>query len=254
MDHEEKIALITGGSRGLGREAALRLADRGSDVIITYRNEAAAAGVTVAEVEGKGRRAAALRLDVGDIGSLPGFAEEVSRTLSKKWGRERFDFLINNAGVIANEPIAETSEETFDRLMNIDLKGVYFLTQKLLPLLADGGRIVNLSSGLARFSFPGYSAYGAMKAGLEAFTRYLAVELGERRITANVVAPGATMTDMNRERFREHPEQAEMIASLTALGRVGRPEDIGGVIAFLCSEEAGWMNGQRIELSGGIFL
>jgi NAD(P)-dependent dehydrogenase (short-subunit alcohol dehydrogenase family) len=254
MKLENRIALVTGSSRGLGRDAAMRLAEQGCDVIITYQRDSASADSAVAEIVGMGRRAVPLCLDVGDIGSLDAFATTVRDTLAEKWGRQDFDFLVNNAGIIANEPIAETTEETFDALLGVHFKGVYFLTQKLLPLLADGGRVVNLSSGLARFAFPGYAAYGCMKSAIEAFTRYLAKEVGERGITVNTVAPGPVETDLNRDRFEESPEMVEMLSSLTALGRIGQPEDIGGVIAFLCTEEAGWISGQRIELSGGMLL
>jgi NAD(P)-dependent dehydrogenase (short-subunit alcohol dehydrogenase family) len=254
MNHQKKIGIVTGGSRGLGRNAALKMADRGIDLLVTWRKEREAAEEVVGKIESKGGRAVALALDVGDIGRLDEFVERVRSALRETWDRESFDFLVNNAGIIANEPIAETSEETFDRLLNVHFKGVFFLTQKLLPLQEDGGRIVNLSSGLARYSFPGYAAYGSMKGAVDVFTRYLALELGERKITANVVAPGATLTDMNRDRFEADPEMAEKIAGMAALGRIGEADDIGGVVAFLCTEEAGWINGQRIESNGGFAL
>ncbi|CAB5104518.1 Oxidoreductase, short-chain dehydrogenase/reductase family [Olavius algarvensis associated proteobacterium Delta 3] len=254
MSLNNKIALVTGGSRGLGKNTALRLAQNGSDVIVTYRKEKEAAEKIVSEITGMGKKAAALQLDVGDIGALDAFVADVSQAVSDKWNRNHIDILVNNAGIIAIEMIVETSEETFDRLMNIHLKGVYFLTQKLLPKMAEGGHIVNFSSGLARFSFPGYSAYACMKGAVEVFTRYLAKELGDRKITANVVAPGPVATDMNKDRFESDPQMVEMLSSLTALDRVGQVDDIGGVVAFLCSDEAGWVNGQRIEVSGGMIL
>jgi len=254
MSLNEKIALVTGGSRGLGKNTALRLAQNGSDVIITYRKEKEAAQNVVSEITGMGNKATALQLDVGDIDALDTFVAQVSQAVSEQWSRNNIDILVNNAGIIAHEMIAETSEETFDQLMNIHFKGVFFLTQKLMSKMADGGRVVNFSSGLARFSFPGFSAYACMKGAVEVFTRYLAKELGDRKITANVVAPGPVATDMNKERFKENPQMVEMMISLTALGRIGDANDIGAVVAFLCSDEAGWVSGQRIELSGGMLL
>lgn len=254
MSLNNKIALVTGGSRGLGKNTALRLAQNGSDVIVTYRKERDAAEKVVSEITGMGKKAAALQLDVGDIGALDAFVADISQAVSEQWNRDTIDIVVNNAGIIAHEMIAETSEKTFDQLMNIHLKGVYFLTQKLLPRMADGGRIVNFSSGLARFSFPGYSAYACMKGAVEVFTRYLAKELGDRKITANIIAPGPVRTDMNRDRFRENPQMVEMMEALTALGRIGEADDIGSVVAFLGSDEAGWITGQRIELSGGMLL
>jgi len=254
MSLKNKIALVTGGSRGLGKNTAFRLAQNGADVVITYRKEKDAADRVVSEISGMGNKAAALQLDMGNINTLDTFVDQVSQVISGQWNRDSFDILINNAGIIAHEMIAETSEETFDQLMNIHLKGVYFLTQKLLTRMGDGGRIVNFSSGLARFTFPGFAAYAIMKGGIEVYTRYLAKELGERKITANVIAPGPIHTDMNQARFEENPQMVEMMVSLTALGRIGEASDIGGVVAFLCSDEAGWISGQRIELSGGMLL
>jgi len=249
-----KIALITGGSRGLGRDMAMRLSENGSDVILTYRSKKEEAEQVVSDIEAKGQQAAALPLDVGDLKSFDSFIESVKSLLKEKWNRDNFDFLINNAGIGIHATVAETTEEQFDQLLNIHFKGVYFLTQKAMPLLADSGRIINISSGLARFSFPGYAAYGSMKAAIEAFTRYLAKELGSRKITANSVAPGAIYTDFNKDRFDSNPQQVEMLSNLTPLGRVGQAEDIGGIVAFLCSEDGYWVNGQRIEASGGIFV
>jgi NAD(P)-dependent dehydrogenase (short-subunit alcohol dehydrogenase family) len=248
------IALITGGSRGLGHSTAINLARRGVDVIITYHANLEAAEATVASIRAAGRKSGALRLDSGDIASFEGFAAELRRLLTEQWQRENFDYLVNNAGTGLNRPFAETAEDQFDQLCNIHFKGVYFLTQKLLPLIADGGRIVNLSSGLARFSLPGYSAYAAMKGAVEVLTRYLAKELGPRRITVNAVAPGAIATDFGGGAVRDNPEINQLIASQTALGRVGEPEDIGPMIAALLSDDNRWINGQRIEVSGGINL
>jgi len=250
----EKIAIITGGSRGLGRNTALHLARKGVDVIITYHSRRDAAESLVAAVEEHGARAAALQLDTADCRSFEAFAAEVKALLGSRWQRERFDYLVNNAGIGVNAGFAETTEEQFDRLMNIHFKGVFFLTQALLPLLADGGRIVNISSGLTRFALPGMAAYAAMKGAIEVLTKYLAKELGPRGIAANVVAPGAIETDFGGGAVRDNPDINAHIASQTALGRVGLPDDIGGVIASLLSDDNRWINAQRIEASGGMFL
>lgn len=249
-----KIALVTGGNRGLGKNMALRLAEKGSDVILTFNSNENEAAEVVKEIENAGRRAAALQLNVGETKTFDDFFKRISNVLQEKWQREKFDFLINNAGTALYAPFAETTEEQFDSTLNVHYKGVFFLTQKALPLLNDGGRIVNISSGLARFSFPGSSAYGSMKGAIEVLTRYLAKELGSRGISANVVAPGAIETDFGGGHVRDNKEVNDQIANLTALGRVGLPEDIGGIVAFLCSEDAKWINGQRIEAAGGIFL
>ncbi len=254
MTTSTPIALITGGNRGLGKNAALHLAKSGTDVILTYRGGHTEAQAVVTEIQALGRRAHALMLDVSKSATFADFAAELRRVLSQHWQRERFNFLVNNAGTGIHASFAETTEAQFDELMNIHLKGVFFLTQKLLPLIADGGRIVNVSSGLARFSFPGYSAYAAMKGGIEVLTRYLAKELGARGIAVNVVAPGAIATDFGGGAVRDNAQLNAMIAGQTALGRVGLPDDIGGVIASLLSAENGWINGQRIEASGGMFL
>ena len=254
MNFNHKVALVTGGSRGLGKNTALRLASCGADSIITYHSHKEEADSVVSEIEAKDQRAVALQLDVGDIKSFDGFIQQLSHTLKDKWGRDKFDFLINNAGIGGQATIEQMTEEVFDRLFNIHFKGVYFLTQKAIPLLNDHGRIINISSGLARFTLPGYSAYASMKGAIETFTKYIAKELGDRGITANLVAPGAIETDFNKPAFDSNPQIKEMIASQTALGRVGVPDDIGGVVAFLCSEDARWVNGQRLEASGGIFL
>lgn len=248
------IALITGGSRGLGRAMALHLADRGTDSIITYQAQKAAADEVVAAIGAKGRRAVALRLDITEAESFAAFAATVARTLADQWQRPDFDFLVNNAGMGLYSPIAETTPEGFDRMVAAHLKGPFFLTQALLPLVRDGGRIVNISSGLTRFSYPGYAAYAMMKGGVEVMTRYLAKELGERRIAVNTLAPGAIETDFGGGAVRDNPGLNAMIASQTALGRVGLPDDIGGAVAMLLGDGGGWVNGQRLEVSGGIYL
>ena len=253
MNQPVKIALVTGGSRGLGKNTALKLAEHGNDVILTYRSSRAEAEAVVKEIERLGRRGAALPLDVEIASTFAGFAAKLRDAL-KAWQKDRFDFLVNNAGIGIHASFAETTEAQFDQLVNIHLKGTFFLTQKLLPLIADGGRIVNLSSGLARFSFPGYAAYAAMKGGIEVLSRYMAKELGPRGIAVNVVAPGAIETDFGGGAVRDNKQLNAMIASQTALGRVGLPDDIGGVIASLFSAENSWINGQRIEISGGMFL
>ncbi len=249
-----KIAIVTGGSRGLGKSMCLRLAEKGHDIILTYNSRRAEADAVVAEVGKLRRKAAAFQLDVADHKTFNAFAGNVKNALRNHWQRADFDFLVNNAGIGIHAPLMETTEEQFDQLMNIHLKGPFFLTQKLLPLMKDGGRIVNLSSGLARFSFPGYGAYAAMKGGVEVFSRYLAKELGARKITVNVIAPGAIETDFGGGTVRDNKQINEMIASQTALGRVGLPDDIGGAVASLLSDDNGWINGQRIEVSGGFFL
>jgi NAD(P)-dependent dehydrogenase (short-subunit alcohol dehydrogenase family) len=253
MNKPAKIALVTGGSRGLGRNTALKVAEHGSDVILTYRTNRAEADEVVRQIERLGRRALALSLDVEKSATFDTFAQQLRESL-QRWQSERFHFLVNNAGIGIHASFAETTEAQFDQLMNIHFKGVFFLTQKLLPLIADGGRIVNLSSGLARFSFPGYAAYGAMKGAIEVLSRYMAKELGPRGIAVNVVAPGAIETDFGGGAVRDNKQLNAMIASQTALGRVGLPDDIGGMIASLLSSENSWINAQRIEVSGGMFL
>ncbi|CAN5220480.1 SDR family oxidoreductase [soil metagenome] len=248
------IALVTGASRGLGRNAALTLARHGVDLIITYRSGEAEAREVVEQVQALGRRAVALPLDVGASKTFKAFAAQVGDALRTTWQRERFDFLVNNAGIGIHASFESTTEEQFDTLVNIHLKGTFFLTQALLPLIADGGRIVNTSSGLARFSMPGFAAYAAMKGGIETLTRYMAKELGARRITANTIAPGAIETDFGGGMVRDTPQMNAAIASQTALGRVGLPDDIGGAVAMLLAPESGWINGQRIEVSGGMLL
>ena len=248
------IALITGASRGLGRSTALKLAEHGTDVIITYHRNQKEADAVVQQVQACGRRAAALRLDTSDITSFEPFAARLGELLTRSFGAQRFDYLVNNAGFGDDSSIAEATEAQFDRLMNVHLKGVLFLTQRLLPLIADGGRIVNISSGLTRFTFPGKAVYAAMKGAVEVLSRYLAKELGPRRIAVNVVAPGAVATDFGGGVVRDNPHVNQAVAAATALGRAGLPEDIGGAIAHLLARECGWINGQRIEISGGMNL
>lgn len=251
---KNKVALVTGGSRGLGRNEALRLAEFGSDVILTYRSKKEEAENVVNEIEAKGQKGIALQLDVSKTKSFDNFFAGLKETLSEVWARDTFDFLVNNAGIDSFGMISEMSEEAVDSLYNVHFKGTFFFTQKALHHLSDGGRIINTSTGLARFTLPGYAAYASMKGGIEVFTRYLAKELGQRGITANVVAPGAIETDFTAPAFNANPQIKEIIASQTALGRVGLPDDIGGVVAFLCTEQARWINAQRIEASGGMFL
>jgi NAD(P)-dependent dehydrogenase (short-subunit alcohol dehydrogenase family) len=254
MSNAAPIALITGGSRGLGRNTAQHLARSGVDVILTYRNSRAEAEAAVSDIVSTGRHAAALPLDVANSASFVDFAIGLRRLLAEQWGRDRFEFLVNNAGMGIHANFADTTEAQFDELANTHLKGVFFLTQKLLPLLADGGRIVNVSSGLTRFALPGYSAYAAMKGAIEVLSRYMAKELGPRRIAVNVVAPGAIETDFGGGMVRDDAQVNAMIASQTALGRVGLPDDIGGVIAALLSRDSAWINAQGIEASGGMFI
>lgn len=249
-----KIALITGASRGLGRSMAIALARKGVDVIGTYHSNREEADATAAAIAELGRKAIMMRLDTGDVGNFSAFSEEVKQVLPAEWNRTDLDFLVNNAGIGIHAPFAETTEADFDRLMNIHLKGVFFLTQKMLPLIADGGRIVNLSSGLARFSLPGYAAYAAMKGGVEVLTRYLAKELGPRGIAVNTVAPGAIETDFGGGAVRDNKQVNDFVASVTALGRPGQPDDIGPAVASLLMEDNRWINGQRIEISGGMFV
>ncbi|WP_420799384.1 SDR family NAD(P)-dependent oxidoreductase [Ktedonospora formicarum] len=249
-----KIAIITGGSRGLGKDMAMNIAAKGNDVILTYNSKKEEAEAVVASIEKQGRKAVALHLDVSNTKSFAAFREAIKETLRQVWEREDFDFLINNAGFGINVPFTETTEEQFDQLVNVHLKGTFFLSQTLLPLMVNGGRIINISSGLARFSFPGNSAYGAVKGAIEVLTRYMAVELGQRGIVVNVVAPGAIATDFGGGAVRDNKDVNQFVASQIALGRAGQPEDIGGAVAALLAEETGWINGQRIEVSGGMRL
>ena len=254
MNTKSKVALVTGGSRGLGRNMAISLAKKGIDVVFTYNSNKQEADKAVAEIEALGQNAIALQLNTCDVKLFDSFFTQVAERLTALNGSPKFDFLINNAGTALYAPFAETTEEQFDNALNIHYKGVFFLTQKALAFMNDGGRIINISSGLARVSFPGSSAYGSMKGAVEVLTRYLAKELGSRGIAANVVAPGAIETDFGGGRVRDNKDINAHISSITALGRVGLPDDIGGVVAFLCTEEARWINGQRIEVSGGMNL
>lgn len=251
-----KIALVTGASRGLGRNTALHIARKGGDVIVTYQSREQEAQLVVDEIRAMGRQALALRLDVGDmrvgdVAGFPAFAASLRAGLQETWGRDSFDHLVNNAGHGDMASIADTSEAQFDRLVDVHFKGVFFLTQALLPLLADGGRIVNLSTGLTRVSFPGFGAYAAVKGAVEVLSVYLAKELGSRGIAVNTVAPGAIETDFLGGAVRDTPDLNGVFAGMTALGRVGVPDDIGPMIASLLGEDNRWINGQRIEVSGG---
>lgn len=252
MDTKNKIALVTGGSRGLGKDMALRLAEKGLDVVITYRSKQQEAEEVVAQIEKAGRKAAALQLEAGDVKSFDGFLAQLKNVLQNHFGTTTFDYLVNNAGMAGYALIQDVTEEMFDDLVNVHFKGVYFLTQKALPMLNNGGSIINISSGLARFSYAGSSAYASMKGAVETFTRYLAKELGPRGIKANVVAPGAIATDFGGGHVRDNQDTNKAVAGATALGRVGVAEDIGGIVAFLCTEDARWINAQRIEASGGM--
>jgi NAD(P)-dependent dehydrogenase (short-subunit alcohol dehydrogenase family) len=248
------IALVTGGNRGLGRSAALALAQRGTDVVLTYRSNAAEAAAVVAEIAALGRRAATLPLNLADPTSIPAFVEKLRTTLRSHFGRDRLRYLLNNAGMGVHAAFANTTPAEFDDLMNVHFKGPFFLTQALLPAIEDGGRILNVSSGLTRFSLPGYAAYAAMKGAIEVMTRYLAKELGPRGISVNTIAPGAIETDFGGGFVRDNAEMNQFVASITAMGRVGKPDDIGAVMASLLSEETRWITGERVEASGGMFL
>ncbi|WP_299122439.1 SDR family oxidoreductase [uncultured Winogradskyella sp.] len=249
----QKTAIITGASRGLGRDMVLNLAKDGVDIIFSYHKNEDKAKAVIAEIEAFGQKAIAFPFDANNHKSGQDFITKATVYLQKEHGNSNFDFLVNNAGTGVYNLIADTTEDQFNEMMNVHLKSIYFLTQAALPFLNSGGRIINISSGLARFSLPGMSAYAMMKGGLEVFTRYLAKELGNRNITANVIAPGAIATDFAGGSNKDK-DKAALIASITALGRVGEAEDIGGTVAFLCSEKAGWINGQRIEVSGGMLV
>ena len=251
---KNKIAIVTGGSRGLGKNMALRLAEKGNDVIITYNSNKEMADDVVTEIERSGKKAASLQYDASDFNSLDKFLEEVSSTLKTKFNTDKFDFLINNAGIGGTIPFAQVTVEDFDKFNTIHFKSIFFLTQRALNIMNDNGRIINISTGTTRFCVFGYITYASMKGGIETFTRYVAKETGARGITCNVVAPGPIETDFNNAAIRNNPERKKLMSSLTALARVGEASDIGGIIAFLCSDDAGWINGQRIEASGGINL
>ncbi len=251
---KSKVALVTGGSRGLGKDMVSQLAQKGFDIIFTYNNSSAEADVIVAELTAVGRKAKAIQLDVANSKSFDAFVSQVNDTLSNEFGGANLAALVNNAGVGAHASIATTTEEVFDNMVNIHLKAPYFLTQKLLPVLSDGSSIVNIATGLTRFSYPNYAPYAIMKAAIESFTRYAAQEFGARKIRVNTVAPGAIATDFGGGAVRDNKDLNTMIAGMTALGRVGLPEDIGSVVAFLCSDDAKWINAQRIEVAGGVHI
>lgn len=252
MATASKIALVTGGSRGLGKNMAISIAKKGINVILTYRGNEELANQTVKEVEALGQKAASLQLDMANVSSLDGFVQEVAGILQSKFNTSSFDFLINNAGMGATVPFEQVTEALFDEFMNVHFKGVYFLTQKCLPYMNKGGRVINISSGTTRWSNPGYSVYASMKGAVEVLTKYMAKELGAKGITANIVAPGPVETDFNNATIRSNPQLKSMLSAASPLGRVGSADDIGPVVAFLCTDDAKWVNGQRIEVSGGI--
>ena len=248
----QKTALVTGGSRGLGKEMALSLARKGIDVVVTYKENEAMARDVVAEIDKLGQKGLSLRLDLSRPETLGEFVETLLNAVETRLGRRSIDFLINNGGMGATVPFEKVTEEIFTEFLNVHFKSVYFLTQKLVPHLNSGGRIINISTGTTRFSNPGYSIYASMKGAMEVFTRYLAKELGAKGIGANTVAPGPVETDFNHAAIRSNPQFKAMLSGLSPLGRVGAADDLGGVVAFLCTDEARWVNGQRIEVSGGI--
>jgi NAD(P)-dependent dehydrogenase (short-subunit alcohol dehydrogenase family) len=249
-----KIALVTGGSRGLGKDMALNLAKKGLDLVLTYNSKKEEADSVVNEIEKLGQKAVAIQLNVAEVNGFDLFFQKVETVLKETFGTDKIDFLINNAGVGLHESFSTTTTAQFDDLVNIQFKGPFFLTQKALDFMNDGGGIVNISSGLTRFSFPGYSAYASMKGAMETLTKYQAKELGTRKIRVNIIAPGAIETDFGGGVVRDNEQLNQQIASITALGRVGLPDDIGSVVAFLCTDDAKWVNGQRIEVSGGMNL
>jgi NAD(P)-dependent dehydrogenase (short-subunit alcohol dehydrogenase family) len=254
MSGLQRIALVTGGSRGLGRNMALSITEKGIDVVLTYNNQRYTAQALVQEIAKRGRKAEAIQLDVSDTTRFTRFTSDTRTALARHWKRNQFDYLVNNAGIGVYTSFEQTTEEQFDVMVKVHLKGVLFLTQKLLPLIADGGRIVNISSGLTRFTCPGYAAYAMMKGGIKVLTHYLAKELGPRGIAVNTVAPRAIETDFGGGAVRDNVELNRMISSQTALGRVGLPEDIGGMVATLLSPQGRWVNAQRIEVSGGMLI
>ncbi|MBC2456101.1 SDR family NAD(P)-dependent oxidoreductase [Clostridium beijerinckii] len=252
MNKNNKIALVTGGSRGIGRNSAISLSKKGIDIIITYNTQKEKADEVVKEIEANGAKAAAIQLDVGEVSSFDLFVSKLSEILKDKWNKEHFDFLINNAGISNHTPTLEVKEEEFDRIINVHFKGVFFLTQKLIPLIADKGGIINTSTMLTRGTFPGSGLYASAKGAVEVFTRYLAKELGARKIRANTIAPGAVNTEFSGDTYIKNPGLKDMIASNTALGRMGEASDIGPVVASLCSDEMGWVTGQCIGVCGSV--
>ncbi|HQK98438.1 MAG TPA: SDR family oxidoreductase [Bacteroidia bacterium] len=249
-----KIALVTGASRGLGRDMALSLASKGSDIVLTYSTSEAEAIAVAGEIKAMGRKAEVIQLDMSTMNAIDPFISKLTVCLTEMSGQAKFDYLINNAGIGATIPIADVTEEIFDKFLNIHFKGVYFLTQKCLPMINDNGSMVFISSGSVRFSVPGYSVYSSMKAAIENFTKFVAKEYGSRGIRSNVVAPGPVETDFNNAMIRNNPQAKTFLTSMSPLGRVGAADDIGSVVAFICSDEAKWINGQRLEVSGGINL
>ena len=249
-----KIALVTGGSRGLGKDMALNLAKKGLDVVLTFNSKKEEAEEVVSEIKKLGQKAVAIQLNVAEVSSFDLVFQNVGTALKNTFSTDKIDFLINNAGVGLHEGFSTTTISQFDDLVNIQFKGPFFLTQKALEVMNDEGGIVNISSGLTRFSFPGYSTYASMKGAMETLTKYQAKELGSRKIRVNIVAPGAIETDFGGGAVRDNEQLNQLVASLTALGRAGLPDDIGSVVAFLCTDDAKWVNGQRIEVSGGMNL
>lgn len=249
-----KIALITGGNRGLGRSMALNLSEKGVDIVFTYNSNKSEAESVVALIEKNGRKAVAIQLDVGQSKTFDKFREDLSTVLRQNWQTEQIHYLVNNAGIGIEASLSQTTEEQFDQLFNIHLKGPYFLTQKLLPIISDGGKIINISTGLTRFAAPGYSAYAAMKGAVEVLTRYMAKELGSRKITVNTIAPGPIETDFRGGAVRDNKQYNSALAAQTALGYVGGPDEVGGAVAALLSDDSRWINAQRIEVAGGIFI
>jgi NAD(P)-dependent dehydrogenase (short-subunit alcohol dehydrogenase family) len=247
-----KIAIVTGGSRGLGKDMALSIAKKGIDIILTYNTNEALALEVVNEIELMGVKAAALHLNMSDFNSLTGFVQNVSAVLAGHFNANQVDFIVNNAGMGKTVPFTDVTEVIFDDFLNVHFKGVYFLTQKIVAIMNDGGAIINISTGTTRFSNPGYSVYASMKGAIEVFTKYLAKELGPKGIRANVIAPGPVETDFNNGAIKNSPQFKAMLGTMSPLGRVGAADDLGGVVAFLCTEDAKWINGQRIEVSGGI--
>jgi len=252
MPAQKKIALVTGASRGLGKDMAISIAKKGMDVVLTYRSNETEAKQTVKAIEDIGQKALAIKLDMSDFTSIDGFVQQLIENLQARWHTTTFDFLVNNAGMGATIPFEQVTEELFTDFLNVHYKGIYFLTQKLVPYINSGGRIINISSGTTRFANPGYSLYASMKGAIETFTKYLAKELGAKGIGANVVAPGPIETDFNNGAIRNNPQLKSMLGAMSPLGRVGAADDIGSVVAFLCTDDARWINGQRIEVSGGI--
>lgn len=254
MKTTNKVALVTGGSRGLGKDMSLQLAKKGFDIIFTYNSSVSEAAKVVDEIMALGKKAKAIQLEVSQSKNFDAFVQQVKEVLNQYFETDSIFALVNNAGVAAYTSIAETSEEVFDSMVNIHLKAPYFITQKLLPIISDGGSIVNISSGLTRFSYPNYAPYAIMKAAIESLSRYQAQEFASRKIRVNTIAPGAIATDFGGGAVRDNKDLNAMIANTTALGRVGLPDDIGSVVAFLCSDDAKWVNAQRIEVSGGVHI